>query len=450
MSVSMRRSRGLSAARRRRAGALRAGGVLVALSLAIAVVAGGCARGPRRPPGEPVRLPTGPRPGATTAAGVPLLRIGLATGLDTLSIGCGETWRIALRGKARRPNRNDGGTRWRFSAETSGIGVTDERGRYRGAFPETLRFYPEAGGAIAALGREYRDTLEVFAGSDGKLTVVNVIDVEDYLRGVVAQEIGEGGPGGIEAVKAQAVAARTYALSYVGRWRDLGFDLHADVRDQVYLGIPGERAASDRAINETRGVVALYDGTYIRANYCSTCGGHTASNDEVWNQAPLAFLRGTPDRDAKADFCRTSKHYRWEETLTGEEFWKNFHAYYLTDASEQGESLRGIEVKERSESGRVREFLVRTSRRDVVVKGDAIRWAVRRPGAGSAPLRSTYFDVETKKKNGRIERVVLRGRGFGHGVGMCQTGALGMSREGYDYQKILRHYYRGIDLRRLY
>jgi stage II sporulation protein D len=387
-----------------------------------------------------------------TAAGVPVLRIGIATGLDTLTVGCDAEWRISLRGKARRPNRNAGGTRWSLRAAGGGVGVTDDLGRYRGAFAETLRFYPDGDGAIRVLGRAYRDTIEVFRGGDGRLTVVSVVDVEDYLRGVVAQEIGTGGTDALEAVKAQAVAARTYALSYVGRWKDLGFDLYGDVRDQVYLGISGERERSDRAIAETRGVVGLHDRAYIRANYCSTCGGHTAGNDEVWDQGPLPFLRGRADRNGDGkDFCSASPHYRWEEKIPAETFWKNFRAYRLaSDGEVAGESLRDVHIQRRSESGRVRELLVRTSKREIVVTGDAIRWAVRRPVAGDPPLRSTLFDVKIEKSKGRVQDVIVRGRGFGHGVGMCQMGALGMAREGHDYEQILRHYYHGISLRRFY
>jgi stage II sporulation protein D len=119
-------------------------------------------------------------------------------------------------------------------------------------------------------------------------------------------------------------------------------------------------------------------------------------------------------------------------------------------AAIKGETLREVKVRKRSESGRVKELLVRTSKRSVVVYGDAIRWAVRRSSNGNPPLRSTCFDVRVEKGRGGITKVILRGRGFGHGVGMCQMGALGMSREGYGYEKILRHYYRGIELRRLY
>jgi stage II sporulation protein D len=139
--------------------------------------------------------------------------------------------------------------------------------------------------------RPYRGRIEVFTNLRGSLTVVNELGLEDYVRGVVANELSPGGYPAVEALKAQAVAARTYALKNRGQFMSQGFDLLPTTRSQVYRGLTSENPLSSRAVDETRGLIATYDGAPINALYTSTCGGRTENSENIFNDA-MPYLRG--------------------------------------------------------------------------------------------------------------------------------------------------------------
>jgi peptidoglycan hydrolase-like amidase len=138
--------------------------------------------------------------------------------------------------------------------------------------------------------RPYRGRIEVFTNLRGTLTVVNELGLEDYVRGVVANELSPGGYPAIEALKAQAIAARTYALKNRGQFMSQGFDLLPTTRSQVYRGLTSENPLSTRAVDETRGLVATYNGEPINALYTSTCGGRTEDSEKIFNEA-IPYLR---------------------------------------------------------------------------------------------------------------------------------------------------------------
>ncbi|MDT7542660.1 MAG: hypothetical protein QOE33_2564 [Acidobacteriota bacterium] len=143
--------------------------------------------------------------------------------------------------------------------------------------------------------KTYRGRIEVFTNLNGSLTVVNVLGLEDYVRGVVPNELSPGGYGGapaIESLKAQAVAARTYAVSNRGQFAAAGFDLLPTTRSQVYGGMGSEHPLSSRAVEETRGIVATYHGQPINALYTSTCGGHTEDAENIFGGTVVPYLRG--------------------------------------------------------------------------------------------------------------------------------------------------------------
>jgi stage II sporulation protein D len=140
--------------------------------------------------------------------------------------------------------------------------------------------------------KPYRGRLEVFANTKGTLTVVNVISLEDYVRGVVPNELSPGGWPELEALKAQAVAARTYAVSNRGRYASQGYDLTPDTRSQVYGGLSTEHPLTDRAVAETRGRILTYKGAPVNALYTSTCGGRTEDGENIFGGSAVAYLRG--------------------------------------------------------------------------------------------------------------------------------------------------------------
>ena len=151
--------------------------------------------------------------------------------------------------------------------------------------------------------RPYRGRIEVFTNLRGSLTVVNELGLEDYVRGVVANELSPGGYPAIEALKAQAIAARTYALKNRGQFMSQGFDILPTTRSQVYRGLTSENPLSTRAVDETRGIVATYAGEPINALYTSTCGGRTEDSEKIFNDA-VPYLRARECAAEGATFDR--------------------------------------------------------------------------------------------------------------------------------------------------
>jgi stage II sporulation protein D len=162
---------------------------------------------------------------------------------------------------------------------------------FNSSAPVAFASYDEKNAPVRFNDRPYRGRIEVFTNSRGTLTVVNELGLEDYVRGVVANELSPGGYPALEALKAQAVAARTYALRNRGQFMSQGFDVLPTTRSQVYRGLTSENALSTRAVDETRGLVATYNGEPINALYTSTCGGRTEDAENIFNQA-VPYLRG--------------------------------------------------------------------------------------------------------------------------------------------------------------
>lgn len=162
---------------------------------------------------------------------------------------------------------------------------------FNSSAPVVLASEDEARAPVRFNERPYRGRIEVFANTRGSLTVVNVLGLEDYVRGVVANELSPGGYPALEALKAQAIAARTYALRNRGQFTAQGFDLLPTTRSQVYRGLSSEHPLSTRAVDETRGLIAIYNGEPINALYTSTCGGRTEDAGNIFNHA-VPYLLG--------------------------------------------------------------------------------------------------------------------------------------------------------------
>lgn len=399
---------------------------------------GGCA-------GQMGRPGTGAPPArAAVDPGRPL-RVGIATEAAAIDVACGEP--AVLESKQGMVSGRF--RRLRITSGENGALAVEPDGAERRLLSDTLCIRPPAGQALGVSGTPYRGAVEIFGDGGGTLSAVNLVDLEEYLLGVVPLEIGDPGPASFEAVQAQAVAARTYAMSHLERWPELGFDIYGDVRDQVYGGTQAERPVASRAVAATSGVVATYRGRLIGAYYSAACGGTTAAVEETWNFPPEDYLRPRKDRRGGADFCRNSKHYRWAERWSASEFMELLGRHLNTEfggVPPEGE-LEDVRVTERNTSGRVRRLVVRAGGRDLAIGGDRVRWVLRRPGG--AILRSSAFDIEAVRRGGQVEEVIAHGAGNGHGVGLCQAGAIQMAAEGHDFEAILMHYYPGIRLARL-
>ncbi len=436
--------------------------------------------GARRPPAWRARVTLGLLLLGAFAAGAgvqrpagpygrqPVVLVGLELGASEATIACDGAMRLWRRGSGLRGSELERGTRLHLApaprpadragpgagaggARRPGISVTDERRGPLGVFAEDLILEPITPGTLLQVGgRPYRGEMVVRLGASGKLTIINAVRIEDYLRGVVPAELGRGVGVPTAALEAQAIAARSYALFYLGRHADLGFDLIAGPADQVYEGAAGETPAADAALEATRGVVATYAGRAIRANYSSTCGGKTAASGSVWPGEDFPYLLPVADRAGGEDLCSASPHHRWTETWPAEAFQADVLDQLKRElpaaAAANPTRIKRLEIKGRTPSGRVAALAIHTDRGTHVVRGDRIRWVLRRPDG--RPLRSTMFGKLKRSSVGGRTFYSITGAGYGHGVGLCQFGAIELGRRGASAAQILAHYYRDCELAR--
>ncbi|MFH1238913.1 MAG: SpoIID/LytB domain-containing protein [bacterium] len=271
-------------------------------------------------------------------------------------------------------------------------------------------------------GKPYRGDIEVRKSPKGGVTVINVLDIDEYLYGVITEEISPAWPR--EAVKAQIVAARTFALKNAGKHQDEGFDLCTTVHCQVYGGVNSEDRISNKYVDETRGQVITYQGKLINAAYHGICGGMTEDPRNVWDvKDKIPYL--TP---VICNWCRNAPGFTWEATLPLEKV-----QTALESAGIKVGKIENIRVSSKSRSGRATEIKILGSKDSEVMSGNKFRLLL-----GGDILRSTMFRVEKKG-----DEIVFKGKGWGHGVGLCQEGARGMAAKDYKYKHILRFYYRG-------
>lgn len=306
-------------------------------------------------------------------------------------------------------------------------------------------------------GKLWRGRFKVFLGPRGKLTLVTRLSLERYLLGVVPGEIGALKDSLLEAGRAQAVAARSYSLFYRGRRASEGFDLYASVEDQVYGPLESERPLATRCVQTTAGLVAHSRGAPIRANYSSTCGGISAEAWEAWPTGALEYLESHPDRGVgEGDHCARSPQYRWREEWTAGDFIANVMRFApqhgLALPAEGLGELIDVSVAARSRSGRVWRLRVETTQGELLIPAHVLRQVLRRSANPAMIMRSSLFKIAVRRESSsrRALAVVASGAGNGHGVGLCQTGALAMASRGADARRILLHYYNGADLDRLY
>lgn len=268
-------------------------------------------------------------------------------------------------------------------------------------------------------GRRYRGAIRLTATPDG-IEVINVVDVEEYLRGVVPAEMSASWP--MEALKAQAVAARSYTVSSLEPTRD--YDLCATVDCQVYHGMEEEHPRSDAAVFETRGIIVSYDDRPARTYYHADSGGRVASAAEVWG-TPYPYLVSRPDVPSGGP------HASWRTTVEPGRV-----AASLSSLGSGVGTVTGLRVLTLTESGRVGELEVDGSAGRTVLDGVELTRLARSWG-----LKSTRFRVASG--------LTVTGEGWGHGVGMSQYGARALARSQHDYAQILGYYYPNTTLKRM-
>ncbi len=274
-------------------------------------------------------------------------------------------------------------------------------------------------------GVPYRGSLEIVAG-EGGLAVLNEVDLEAYVAGILLAEVYEGW--GSAVLRAQAVATRTYALYRLERARDPLFHVRAGPVDQAYAGVRVESDAAWEAVHATRGEYLAWGGEPILAAYHAASGGRTASSREVWGRS-LPYLVSFP-----VEGEHESPDTYWRAPFTGAEI-----GAALGSAGWSVGTVTELRVLERSVSGRVNRVRVKGRRGSATLTARQLRTAL-----GPARLRSTLFEIRAQQG-----RYVFVGSGRGHGVGMSQWGAYAMAVRGAGYREILFHFYPGATVRHL-
>jgi stage II sporulation protein D len=299
------------------------------------------------------------------------------------------------------------------------------------------------GELIKLSGKTYKGILRI-AAFGNFVDIINFINLEDYIKGVIAKEMPLGnGSENYEALKAFAICVRSYALKKMNGGNGL-FDIYPDTRDQVYGGKSAEELISNKAADETKGVILVYDDKPATIYYHSTCGGLSESVENVFSQSEIPYL--TSVKDGGDSYCNISPRFEWKEVYTESQFIKQLFNSKLIN--NKNFTVDDIRIESRFESGRVNDLEIildgRSGRKELHLYGNEIRSKIRTPEKNLS-LWSTMFNV-TANSNGSF---IFNGKGFGHGVGMCQWGAIGQSRLGIDYKNILEHYYPGTELGRI-
>ncbi len=333
-------------------------------------------------------------------------------------------------------------------------------------------------GIISVDNKRYRGTLEIGWFEKEKIQVVNELSLEEYLYGVIPKEVPPSWHK--EVLKAQAVAARTYAVANLAKNQVFGFDVSASSSDQIYGGYDVEDPRTNEAVDETKGEVMLYKGQPIVAFYHSDSGGRTEACKDVFG-SNLFYLQSIQDM-----FDTNSPHSRWELSLS------------MADINNLAKSLvrytgeiHEISIIEKSPTGRVKRLLLKGDRGEKIIEGSQIRDILQ--------LKSNFFDIfegtsvpvvsisgEAIKQHMQLKNkaiitgtglanlsnedifiksiktlkairspildntYIITGRGYGHGVGMSQWGAKAMAEKGCDYMDILQHYYKDVTVKMIY
>ena len=299
-----------------------------------------------------------------------------------------------------------------------------------------LEIVPNQSPSVWVYGHEYRGTVRLFRQSGGAIRAVNVLPIAEYLASVVDSEMPTSF--GVEARKAQAIVARTYALDVLKSGEgNAEFDLFASTSSQKYLGfqyrdgsrrLAGESEASRQIVRDTTGVVAMFQGRLFRTYYSAVCGGQTTQGSAVFSDA-VSALKSVP-----CDYCREANLYRWQseisKTTAGDKLKEHFRGEGKTLDRLQsitlvsGQPSKGLEVPE---------FEVRDGKRSHRISASTLRRLLP-----SGIVYSPFFSIVEK-----ADKLQFSGRGHGHAAGLCQWGARGQGLAGKTGYEIVRYYYSG-------
>ncbi len=285
--------------------------------------------------------------------------------------------------------------------------------------------------ALTVDGQTYRGSIVVGRDADNSLSIINAVELEQYLYSVVGSEVSASTPP--SALQAQAVVARTYAVAHLGAHEDLGFDLRAGDQDQAYNGVNAESQPVVDAVDATRGVVMIY-GNQLAAAYYSACDGGYTSDGHGLND-PQPYLQAARD-----PYCPMSPYMQWSAAIPASTFVAELNDRAVLPWPLSAGDLRAVRPGSVDQSGRLQSVDLITSRGSARIDGTVFRVV-----AGTKLVKSTKI-TNLVLDDGII---YVRGAGYGHGVGMCQLGARGMAEGGLGVYAILNFYYPGVMLTQL-
>lgn len=336
----------------------------------------------------------------------------------------------------------DNGKIFSLAGDMSDIYIESKWG-VNGLQPESslnlVALYRQNGDGGAFSAKKYRGSMQFSAAEDG-LLAVNMLSVESYLRGVIPREMPGEWP--LEALKAQAVAARSYALAKARDNEQKAFDVLATDYSQVYGGYDAETPLTDRAVQETEGIVMTFNNEIVYAFYHASSGGFIENSEDVWNE-PLPYIRSRND-----PFDKNDKFYNWQVSykqnqlvkLINEKLkeWGHERIFAsINDLQEIADTSTGVRVRRMKFTGTGEDGQPLTV---ILQNADRVRVALG--------LRSAFFTYQKQvDASGKLASVTFTGSGWGHGLGMSQYGSRGMARQGNNYRQILQYYYRGVEIK---
>jgi stage II sporulation protein D len=287
-----------------------------------------------------------------------------------------------------------------------------------------IRVMVPEGALIYLDGRSFRGTVDIMKKDNMKLAVINRIALEEYLYGVLYNEVSHRWP--MEAIKAQGITARTFALYQARQNKMQDYDLTNDIYSQVYSGATSERWSTTRAVKLTRGKILTYKDDIFPAYYHATCGGKTEDAANLWN------IDIEPLKGSECGFCKESPHFKWMKNIPLSEIEKK-----LGDNGYKVGKIKRVTVMARNKTGRVDKIEIKDdSDVSCMLTGKDFRRMM-----GPNDVRSTNFEPSIDN-----DKLTLSGIGWGHGVGMCQWGANGMAGHGKNAEEILKIYYPGAEI----
>lgn len=388
-------------------------------------------------------ISSGPQPGAT-----PKVRVLIAEIVNPDTVAFSGVFSLAAEEATYTLGKRNNWLKITISA--NGFRLSNPNRIFSFRNGDRITITPEKAAHYFSLnGLSYRGQIVLVKPTADKLYFINRLGVEDYLLGVVPSEMPATKNEYFQALKAQAICARTYTLKKMLKRKAEMFDVYASVKDQAYRGLSAERPLSTKALSETRGDVLMFKDSLATIYYSSTCGGLSEAAQNYWPGQSASYLQSAPDALGDEFACTVSPHFRWQRSFTINQldtlFRNQFGFSRLHKPVRDTTNIHfEARVLSRSTSFRVQKMALTYADTTVFLQNFEIRRFFNLPRQGM--LKSNLFAIDKSDNH-----LIFYGGGYGHGVGLCQWGALNMSQKGFKYYDILvNKYFKGTYLKKVY